>query len=100
MCLKNLVHGKVVSGEDNSLCACYLSGDHFVGVHTKHGHNEDSWLNTMTAMGKEFTVTLLSSCCSSPCSEKTCVHLLSQMPSHLFEGEQSEVLERAVFSSL
>lgn len=53
----------------------------------------------MTAMGKDFTVTLLISCCSSLHSGRPCVHVLRQMPSNLFEGEQSKVLEGAVFSS-
>lgn len=96
---KNLIRCKPDSGEANSLCAWYLSGDHFVGVHEKLSQNENSWLSTMTAKGKDFTVTLLSSCCSSLCSGKACVHLPRQMPSHLFEAEQSEVLAGAVFSS-
>lgn len=53
----------------------------------------------MTAMGKDFKVTLLISCCSGLHSGKACVDLLRQMPSHLFEGEQSEVWEGTVFSS-
>lgn len=89
---KNLVHDKFVFGEDNSLCA-YLSGDRFTGVHTKHG--QVSWLPRLRWV--ETTVTLLGSCCSSLCSGKACVHLLSQMPSHLFGGEQNEVLEEVMF---
>lgn len=55
-------------------CAWQLSGDQifFVGLHTKHGQNEDSWLNSMIGM--------LSCCCSGLCSMKTCINSQPSCP--------------------
>lgn len=73
--LENLIHGKLISGEDNFLlCLKTLWGPDFffVGLHTKHGQNEDSLFSNM--------IGVLNYCCSGLCSVKACVHSQPSYP--------------------